>query len=152
MTTMLPRYAIAPAYVRTLQSCCDRPHNVDKCFASVTLSEVWSIRLCNNFFFWSIVYAVKLMDPPDTRTTYQAPGTLYITQNLLYAEHNQGTSIYSYTPVAAVFGTTLCAYASTGTQLDCMNLSPRYEQTSIMGFLHTSACSSTVGAVPRERK
>ena len=93
-----------------------------------------------------------LIDTPDTRTTYQAPDTRYITQNLLYVEHNDGTSIYSYTPVvvAAVFGTTLCAYAST--QLDCMNLSPRYEQTSIMGFLHTSACSSTVGAVPRERK
>ena len=41
-STMLPRYAIAPP-VLTLERCqaAVRPHNVDKCCASVTLSELW---------------------------------------------------------------------------------------------------------------
>ena len=38
---MLPRYAIAPP-VLTLERCqaVGRPHNVDKCYPSVTLSEL----------------------------------------------------------------------------------------------------------------
>ena len=40
-STMLPRYAIAPP-VLALERCqaAVRPHNVDKCCASVTLSEL----------------------------------------------------------------------------------------------------------------